>query len=54
MGKLRETAVQPIPEHRAVYDRLDAEYRTLHTYFGRGKNDVMKRLKAIKNEQRGG
>ena len=40
----------PIPEHRAVYDRLYAEYLNLHDYFGRGGNDVMKRLKAIRAE----
>ena len=31
-----------------VYDRLYAEYLQLHDYFGRGGNDVMKRLKAIR------
>jgi L-ribulokinase len=31
-----------------VYDRLYAEYVTLHDYFGRGQNDVMKRLKSLK------
>jgi L-ribulokinase len=53
MGKLQATVVRPIPENRAVYDRLYAEYRTLYDYFGRGANDVMKRLKQIKREQRG-
>ncbi len=37
-----------------MYDRLYAEYRTLHDYFGRGENDVMKRLKAIRAESRAG
>ena len=32
----------------AVYDDLFAEYKILHDYFGRGANDVMKRLKQIK------
>lgn len=31
-----------------TYSTLYAEYRTLHTYFGRGGNDVMKRLKAMR------
>jgi L-ribulokinase len=31
-----------------VYDGLYAEYRLLHDYFGRGGNDVMKRLRAIR------
>ncbi len=50
MARLRDEAYQPIPEHRRVYDRLYAEYVTLHDYFGRGANDVMKRLKALKAE----
>lgn len=31
----------------AVYDRLYAEYKRLHDYFGRGENDVMMRLREI-------
>ena len=53
MGKLREGAVQPIAENQAVYNQLFAEYKTLYDYFGRGKNDVMKRLKKIKLEAHG-
>lgn len=34
----------PIPENVQAYDRLYAEYKTLHDYFGRGGNDVMKRI----------
>lgn len=48
MGKLKDEVVTPIPENQAVYDKLFAEYKTLYDYFGRGTNDVMKRLKAIK------
>ena len=47
----RTWSTTPIPENAAVYDKLFAEYVTLHDYFGRGANDVMKRLKAIKKEQ---
>ena len=50
MGKLKDDVVSPIAENQAMYDRLYAEYRTLYDYFGRGANDVMKRLKAIKHE----
>lgn len=50
MARLQEVAYAPIPEHQAVYDRLFAEYQLLHDYFGRGANDVMKRLKALKAE----
>ena len=32
-----------------VYDRLYAEYKLLHDYFGRGENDVMKRLRALRS-----
>ena len=38
---------------QAVYDKLYAEYVTLYDYFGRGPNDVMKRLKVLKAEIRG-
>jgi L-ribulokinase len=48
MARLRETSYRPNPAHRAVYDQLYDEYRTLHDYFGRGANDVMKRLKALR------
>lgn len=48
MGKVLDTVYTPIPENSAVYDKLFAEYKTLHDYFGRGGNDVMKRLKAMK------
>lgn len=39
----------PISENEAAYDLLFAEYQKLHDYFGRGENDVMKRLKAMRN-----
>ncbi len=48
MGRVMEKYYKPIPENVAVYDKLYAEYATLHDYFGRGDNDVMKRLKKIK------
>ncbi len=53
MGKLLDEVTRPIPANQAVYEQLYAEYRLLHDYFGRGENDVMKRLKRIKLEQRG-
>jgi L-ribulokinase len=52
MAGLRDERYRPNPEHRAVYDDLYEEYRTLHDYFGRGANDVMKRLKAIRARTR--
>jgi L-ribulokinase len=54
MASLRDEAYQPIPEHKQIYDQLYAEYVTLHDYFGRGSNDVMKRLKDLKARVRSG
>ncbi len=53
MARLKSEVVRPIPENQHIYDRLYAEYKALYDYFGRGKNDVMKRLKQIKREMRG-
>ncbi len=51
MANLREDEVYlPNPAHRHAYECLYAEYVTLHDYFGRGENDVMKRLKALKSD----
>jgi L-ribulokinase len=38
----------PKPESVVRYAQIYDEYRILHDYFGRGANDVMKRLKEIK------
>lgn len=50
MGGLKDEVYRPIPEHVAIYDRLYADYKTLYDYFGRGQNDVMKRLRALRRE----
>jgi L-ribulokinase len=50
MAHLREDRYTPHPARRAVYERLYQEYLRLHDTFGRGENDVMKRLKALKAE----
>ncbi|HOU09853.1 MAG TPA: ribulokinase [Clostridiales bacterium] len=47
MGSVSSTVYEPNAEASAVYDKLFEEYKILHDYFGRGGNDVMKRLKAI-------
>jgi L-ribulokinase len=52
MARLRDESYHPVPENKAVYDNLFTEYVTLHDYFGRGTNDVMKRLKTIKADAR--
>lgn len=51
MGKLKDITYYPNPENSRVYDRLYTEYSLLHDYFGRGANNIMKRLKEIKKEQ---
>ncbi|MBQ9693037.1 MAG: ribulokinase [Clostridia bacterium] len=38
----------PIPENAEPYSRLYEEYKALHDYFGRGGNDVMKRLRELR------
>ena len=48
LGKVLDTKYEPDPEAVKIYDKLYAEYKILHDYFGRGANDVMKRLKEIK------
>ena len=50
MGRLSEEVVTPIPANVAAYDKLFAEYKLLYNYFGRGANDAMKRLKALKRQ----
>jgi L-ribulokinase len=50
MGKVNRAVYQPRPEATAAYNRLYQEYELLHDYFGRGANNVMKRLKALKRE----
>jgi len=48
--KIKSEPVRPIPENSAIYDRLYNEYLILHDYFGRGGNDVMKRIRKIQND----
>ncbi|MEA5015138.1 MAG: ribulokinase [Candidatus Limiplasma sp.] len=50
MGQVKDLVYKPIAANAAVYDKLFAEYRALHDYFGRGANDVMKRLKELKKQ----
>jgi len=50
MARLKDVVYRPNPSHKAVYDQLYAEYMKLHDYFGRGQNDVMKRLKALRQQ----
>jgi L-ribulokinase len=50
MASLQDVVYRPIPESKAIYDQIYAEYVILHDHFGRGANDVMKRLKALKQQ----
>lgn len=50
MGSVSKGVYQPNTERGKQYDRLYAEYELLHDYFGRGENNVMKRLKALRRE----
>ncbi len=38
----------PRPPQQTIYEQLYREYVTLHDYFGRGANDVMKHLKQLR------
>lgn len=50
MGGRTVAAFVPVPQNVAAYDELYAEYLALHDHFGRGGNDVMRRLKAIRRK----
>ncbi|NTU80221.1 MAG: ribulokinase [Chloroflexales bacterium] len=54
MTRLHEESFTPNPEAQTVYAQLYREYLTLHDYFGRGANDVMKRLKQLREARRSG
>lgn len=53
LGRLKDDVVNPIPENQAVYDALYQDYKLLYDTFGRGANDVMKRLRKIRDAGRG-
>ena len=50
MGKVDRAMYHPDEDRAAAYDGLYAEYVILHDYFGRGGNDVMHRLRAIRRD----
>lgn len=50
MGKLMDIVYVPDQEKKKRYDILYKEYIALHDYFGRGTNNVMKRLKRMASE----
>jgi L-ribulokinase len=48
MAGIRDKTYKPDAAAHEVYEKIYAEYDALHEYFGRGANDAMKRLKAMK------
>ncbi|HDN67762.1 MAG TPA: ribulokinase [Firmicutes bacterium] len=53
MAHLKEKSYRPITQNQMIYEKLFAEYEKLHDYFGRGENNVMKKLKRIRAEVSG-
>jgi L-ribulokinase len=49
MGGKRDGVYTPDPVSADVYDDLYAEYVRLHDYFGRGPNEVMHRLRDLRD-----
>jgi L-ribulokinase len=52
MGSKRPAVYAPDPAAAEVYDELYAEYVRLHDYFGRGANEVLHRLRALRDRVR--
>jgi L-ribulokinase len=52
MARVQKKTFRPGREHHDIYNLIFKEYQQLHDYFGRGTNDVMKRLKALKRQVR--
>jgi L-ribulokinase len=52
MGSKHDAVVQPDPASADVYDQLYADYLLLHDYFGRGANEVLHRLRVLRDAPR--
>lgn len=48
MARVKDEVIKPVPENVILYAKIYEEYKRLHDYFGRGENDVMKRLKSLR------
>lgn len=48
MAHVQRKTYRPDARRHEAYNELFREYQTLHDYFGRGANDVMKRLRELK------
>ncbi|GMU91680.1 MAG: ribulokinase [Candidatus Hydrogenedentota bacterium] len=53
MARLRDTVFRPNKGAHAMYEKLYAVYRRLHDLFGRGGDNAMKELKAIRQSFHG-
>ena len=54
MARLKKETFKPNVSAQKVYDQIYADYSTLHDYFGRGANDVMKRMKQLRTGYKSG
>ena len=54
MGRKHDAVIRPDPASADVYDQLYAEYLLLHDYFGRGANEVLHRLRALRDRAEAG
>ncbi|MEV4490237.1 ribulokinase [Micromonospora coxensis] len=52
MGRVDRDVYRPDPQRARAYDDLYAEYRRLHDHFGRGGDEALLRLRAIRNAAR--
>ena len=50
MGKVEEKYYEPVAENAKRYEKLYQEFLILHDYFGKGANDVMKRVLRMRQE----
>ncbi|WP_434739793.1 ribulokinase [Micromonospora sp. SH-82] len=52
MGRVDRDVYRPDPDRARAYDELYAQYLRLHDHFGRGGDDVLLRLRTIRNAAR--
>lgn len=52
MAQLRDLSYKPDSDRHAAYQKLYAEYLRLHDHFGRGGDNVMKNLRAMRRDAR--